>query len=95
MVELFEEQVKKSPGATAVSCEGEELSYEELNRRANRLAHRLQEMGVGAEVRVGLCLERSPEMVVSILGVLKAGGAYAPLDPDSIRGGTTEIHVGG
>ena len=70
VVELFEEQVKKSPGAVAVSCEGEELSYEELNRRANRIAHRLREMGVGAEVRVGLCLDRSPEMVVSILGVL-------------------------
>jgi len=80
--ELFEEQVKRSPGAVAVSCEGEQLSYEELNCRANRIAHYLRGIGVGPEVRVGLCLERSVEMVVSILGVLKAGGAYVPLDPE-------------
>jgi len=64
--ELFEEQVKRSPGAVAVSCEGEQLSYEELNCRANRIAHYLRGIGVGPEVRVGLCLERSVEMVVSI-----------------------------
>ena len=80
--ELFEEQVKRTPEGVAVSSEGEELSYEELNRRANRLAHYLRDMGVGEEVRVGLCMERSAGMVVGILGVLKAGGAYVPLDPE-------------
>src|SRR6267142_4929063 len=81
VTELFEEQVERSPGAVAVVCGEEQLSYQEVNERANQLAHYLRGMGVGPEVRVGLCLERSAEMVVSLLGVLKAGGAYVPLEP--------------
>ena len=82
LVELFEEQVKRSPGAVAVIYDQEQLSYRELNERANQLAWRLRELGVGLETRVGLLLERSLEMVVGLLGVLKAGAAYVPLDPD-------------
>jgi amino acid adenylation domain-containing protein len=80
--ELFEEQMRRSPQATAVVFEKEELSYGELNERANQLAWRLRELGVGPETRVGLLAERSLEMVVGLLGVLKAGAAYVPLDPD-------------
>src|SRR5205814_1222470 len=69
------------PEAVAVVYEGEEISYRELNQRANQLAHYLRKKGVGPEVLVGLCVERSVEMVVGLLGILKAGGAYVPLDP--------------
>jgi amino acid adenylation domain-containing protein len=79
--QLFEEQVARTPEAMAVVLDGQSLSYAELNRRANRLAHCLRSLGVGPEVMVGLCLERSIEMVISILAVLKAGGAYVPMDP--------------
>ncbi|HEX9938383.1 MAG TPA: amino acid adenylation domain-containing protein, partial [Longimicrobium sp.] len=79
--ELFEAQAARTPGAIAVRHDGEELTYAELNARANRLAHHLRGHGVGAEVRVGVLMERSLEMVVSLLAVLKAGGAYVPLDP--------------
>ncbi len=79
--QLFEEQAERTPAAVALASGDRELTYRELNERANRLAHRLAGMGVGPEVRVGLHLERGPEMVVSILAVLKAGGAYLPLDP--------------
>ncbi len=79
--QLFEEQVECTPDAVALVFEEETLSYAELNRRANQLAHHLQSLGVGPEGLVGICLERSSEMVVGILGVLKAGGAYIPLDP--------------
>ena len=79
--ELFEEQVERTPAATAVVCAGQSMSYGELNRRANQLAHYLREVGVKADERVGICVERSLEMVVGLLAVLKAGGAYVPLDP--------------
>ncbi|HYD77181.1 amino acid adenylation domain-containing protein, partial [Ramlibacter sp.] len=79
--ELFEEQAARSEGRTALVFEGSELSYGELNARANRLAHRLRELGVGPDVLVGICAERSVEMVMGLLAVLKAGGAYLPLDP--------------
>ena len=81
--ELFEAQVARTPDAIAVVFEDQQLTYGELNRRANRLAHYLRaEYGVGPEVRVALCLERGLELVIAILGVLKAGGAYVPLDPE-------------
>jgi amino acid adenylation domain-containing protein len=79
--QLFEKQVRLTPDAVAVSDEKKQLSYAELNGRANQLAHYLREQGVRADVLVGICLERSVEMVVSLLAVLKAGGAYVPLDP--------------
>ena len=81
LAELFAEQVEKNPQAVAVRLGEAELSYEELNARANQLAAHLQAMGVGAECRIGLCVERSFEMVVGLLGILKAGGVYVPLDP--------------
>src|SRR5262249_9762266 len=80
--ELFEEQVEKNGDGIAVVWEGRQLSYRELNEKANQLAHYLSGLGVGAEVLVGLCLERSLELVVGVLGILKAGGAYLPLDPN-------------
>ena len=79
---LFEEQVRRAPDVAAVEYEGQVLTYEELNTRANQLAHYLMRLGVGPEVMVGICVERSLEMVIGILGILKAGGAYVPLDPD-------------
>ena len=79
--ELFERQAERAPERRAVVSGEEWLSYGELNRRANQLAHHLRAMGVGPEVLVGICMERSPEMVVAILGILKAGAAYVPLDP--------------
>jgi amino acid adenylation domain-containing protein/non-ribosomal peptide synthase protein (TIGR01720 family) len=79
--QLFEEQVERSPDAVAVVFEGEQLTYRELNARANQLAHYLQALGVEPEKLVGICVERSSEMVVGLLGILKAGGAYVPLDP--------------
>jgi amino acid adenylation domain-containing protein len=80
--QLFEEQAAAMPGAVAVTWDGRDLTYAELNHRANRLAHHLRALGVGPEVLVGVCLERSPDMLVAWLAVLKAGGAYLPLDPD-------------
>lgn len=79
--ELFEEQVRSSPNAAAIRFEGDQFTYDELNRKANQLAHRLRQLGVGPEVLVGLFAERSLDLVVSILAILKAGGAYVPLDP--------------
>jgi amino acid adenylation domain-containing protein len=79
--ELFEAQVERTPEAVAVVFEDRRLTYAELNRRANQLAHRLRKMGVQPDTLVGICVERSLEMVVGILGILKAGGAYLPLDP--------------
>jgi len=82
VVDLFEAQVQASPEAVALVFEETQLSYAELNARANRLAHALIERGVGPDVLVALCVERSIDMVVGLLGILKAGGAYVPLDPD-------------
>ncbi|MBI4524484.1 MAG: amino acid adenylation domain-containing protein [Deltaproteobacteria bacterium] len=80
--QLFESQVERTPEAVAVVFEDQQLTYKELNRRANQLAHYLRKLGVGPEVLVGICLDRSLEMVVGLLGILKAGGAYVPLDPE-------------
>ena len=89
MYEIFEENVQRMPQAVAVVCMDESLTYVELNRRANQLAHYLQNFGVGPNVVVGISLERSPEMLIALLGVLKAGGAYLPLDssypPDRLK----------
>ncbi|WP_292436312.1 non-ribosomal peptide synthetase [Methylobacter sp.] len=79
--QLFEAQVEKTPDAVALRFEKQQLSYDELNAKANQLAHYLCSRGVGPEVLVGICLERSLEMVIGLLGILKAGGAYVPLDP--------------
>ncbi|HEY6806350.1 MAG TPA: amino acid adenylation domain-containing protein [Pyrinomonadaceae bacterium] len=83
--QLFEKQVEQTPQAVALSFAGEQLTYQELNERANRLAHRLVKLGVKSEVLVGLCMERSFEMIVGVLAILKAGGAYLPLDPEYPR----------
>ncbi|MBU7581849.1 MAG: amino acid adenylation domain-containing protein [Nostoc sp. TH1S01] len=79
--QLFEAQVEKTPDAVAVVFENQQLTYRELNQRANQLAHYLQKLGVRPEVLVGICVERSLEMIVALLGIFKAGGAYLPLDP--------------
>jgi amino acid adenylation domain-containing protein len=79
--QLFEAQVERTPDAIAVVFEDKQLTYRELNRRANQLAHHLRSLGIGPEALVGICVERSLEMVVGLLGILKAGGAYVPLDP--------------
>jgi amino acid adenylation domain-containing protein len=90
--QLFEEQVERTPNAVAVEFVDErseasrrvnqQLTYQQLNCRANQLAHYLKSLGVSADVLVGICVERSLEMVVGLLGILKAGGAYVPLDPN-------------
>ncbi|MBD0373583.1 MAG: amino acid adenylation domain-containing protein, partial [Pyrinomonadaceae bacterium] len=79
---LFESQVERTPDATALIFDDEQVSYKELNERANQLAHYLHRLGIGPDSLVGIMMERSIEMVVSLLGVLKAGGAYVPLDPE-------------
>ncbi|HST63345.1 MAG TPA: amino acid adenylation domain-containing protein, partial [Longimicrobium sp.] len=79
--ELFERRAEETPEAAAVVFAGGELTYAQLNARANRLAHRLRALGVGPDARVAVCAERTPEMVAGLLAVLKAGGAYVPLDP--------------
>lgn len=78
---LFEEQVARTPNARAVVAHDGQFNYAELDRRSNQLAHYLQLLGVGPEMRVGIALPRSAEMIVALLGVLKAGGAYVPIDP--------------
>jgi amino acid adenylation domain-containing protein len=80
--ELFEQQAVQTPDHVAVVFNDDEVSYRELNEQANQLAHYLQRLGLGPETVVGICLERSLEMIVALLGVLKAGAAYLPLDPD-------------
>jgi amino acid adenylation domain-containing protein len=79
--QLFEAQAGRTPDSLALSYEDKRLTYSELNARANQLAHYLRSLGVESEDKIGLCLERSPEMVIAMLGILKAGGAYLPLDP--------------
>ncbi|MBF2048622.1 MAG: amino acid adenylation domain-containing protein [Elainella sp. C42_A2020_010] len=80
--QLIERQVEKSPNATAVIFQQEQLTYRELNEKANQLAHYLKELGVQPETLVGICVERSLTMFIGLLGILKAGGAYIPLDPN-------------
>ncbi|MGO2452252.1 amino acid adenylation domain-containing protein [Pseudomonas taetrolens] len=79
--QLIEAQAAIRPEATALIFADTTFSYADLNQRANRLAHRLRELGVGPEVRVGIAVERSPQMIIGLLAILKAGGAYVPLDP--------------
>ncbi len=79
--QLFEDQCARTPDAIAVRFRDANLSYRELNRRANQLAHYLRKMGVRSDARVGLCIHRSQEIVVALLAIMKAGGAYVPLDP--------------
>src|SRR5215217_4595802 len=80
--ELFETQVELTPHAIAVVFGSQKLTYATLNRKTNQLAHYLIKSGVTVESRVGVCLDRSPEALVALLGILKAGGVYVPLDPD-------------
>ncbi|CAG0934567.1 novobiocin biosynthesis protein NovH [Thermoflexales bacterium] len=77
----FEQQVHRTPASIALVFEGRTFTYQELNRRANQLAHYLRKQGVGPETLVAMSVERSPEMIVGVLGIMKAGGAYLPLDP--------------
>ncbi|QSX77689.1 non-ribosomal peptide synthetase/type I polyketide synthase [Agrilutibacter solisilvae] len=87
--QLIEQQAARRPDAVAVTCDGASLSYRELNHRANQVAHRLRDLGVGPETLVAIGLERSLDMVVGLLGILKAGGAYLPVDstypPDRVQ----------
>ncbi|MGI8500285.1 MAG: amino acid adenylation domain-containing protein [Hassallia sp.] len=80
--QLFEQQVEKTPDAVAVVFENQQITYAELNSKANQIAHHLQQLGIKTEELVGICLPRSLEMVIGILGILKAGAAYVPLDPN-------------
>lgn len=79
--ELFERQAAKTPDAAAVVFQGQQLSYRVLNERANQLGHYLRKRGIGPELLVGVSMERSPEMLIGLLGIWKAGGAYVPMDP--------------
>src|SRR5436305_13808288 len=78
---IFEERAQEAPGRTAVSCAGQQITYGDLNHRADQLASKLKAKGVGPDVLTGLCLERRIEMIVAMLAILKAGGAYVPIDP--------------
>ncbi|WP_212004576.1 non-ribosomal peptide synthetase [Chitinophaga sp. HK235] len=82
MADLFSAQAARTPSATALVFESSTLSYQELEERSNQLAHHLRHLGVKTGTLVPLCIERSPEMMVALLGILKAGGAYVPVDPD-------------
>src|SRR5215831_15994847 len=79
--EIFERQVRRNPGAVAVVCDDHAITYRELNEWANALAARLVTLGAGPEVRVGVLMERSIELIVGLLGILKSGSVYVPLDP--------------
>jgi amino acid adenylation domain-containing protein len=83
--EIFESRVRETPQATALVFQGRQITYVELNERANQLAHRLRKSGVQPDAPVGLCLDRSPEMIIAMLAILKAGGAYVPLDANVPR----------
>ena len=80
--QIIETQVEQTPDEVALIFEGRTMHYRELNQRANQLAHYLRELGVGPESLVGICMERSFEMVIGLLGIIKAGGAYIPIDPE-------------
>ena len=90
--ELFEEQVERTPDAVAVAFEDEQLTYRELNERANQLAHHLQKLGVGPDTMVAICVERSLEMVVGLLGILKAGRRLCA-DGSQLSERTTGVHA--
>lgn len=79
--QLFEAQVERTPDAVAIIYNDEQITYQELNHRSNQLAHYLQTLGVAPEVRVGICIQRSPAIMIAMLAIHKAGGAYVPLDP--------------
>src|SRR5262249_17227800 len=79
---MIEAQAARTPDAVAIEFEGQSMTYRELDRRANQLAHRLRALGVGPDVLTAVCLERSLQFIVALYGVLKAGGAYVPLDPE-------------
>src|SRR5690606_15723512 len=81
ITELFEEQAERTPDNIAITYEDKQLTYRELNEKSNQLAHVLRDKGVKPDDIVGLLVERSVEMIIAILGVLKAGGAYMPIDP--------------
>ncbi|HEX4494362.1 MAG TPA: non-ribosomal peptide synthase/polyketide synthase [Thermoanaerobaculia bacterium] len=83
--QLFEAWAERTPEAVAAVFQGRELTYRELNERANRLAHHLRSLGVGVEDRVGFCLDRSPRLLIAVLAVMKSGGTYVPLDPKHPR----------
>jgi surfactin family lipopeptide synthetase A len=78
--QIFEEQATRQPETMAVVVDDAHLTYQQLNERANQLAHYLKKLGVGPEILVGLFVERSVDMIIGVLGILKAGGAYVPLD---------------
>ncbi|XKK36739.1 AMP-binding protein [Bacillus sp. A17A.1] len=90
--ELFEQQVARTPNAVAVVYEGGKLTYQELNEKSNQLAHFLQKRGIGPESLVGICIERSPDMIIGLFGILKAGGAYVHWTKLSRK--PPEIHFG-
>lgn len=79
--ELFGKQTARTPQQIAVQCAGQQLTFQELDQQSNQLAHYLQKHGIGPETRVGVCLDRDPHMLVALLGILKSGGAYVPIDP--------------
>ena len=93
VAEMFEEQVARTPEAVAIECESRTLSYGELNTRANHLARHLRALGVGPEEKAVILLERSVDVPVAILGVLKAGGAFVPLVPELPQHRSTSFYV--
>src|SRR5262249_24323385 len=80
--QLFEEQAAKRPEAVAIADGDREITYQELNATANKLAHYLRQYGLSSDLRAGICIERSLDTIVGLLAILKAGGVYVPLDPD-------------